>query len=507
MRKAVVYLRSSNDSHDVAIDPQREELQRIAAARGLAIVREFVDVVQSAKDEYRPAFQELRDELKRRTRDWDTVLLLEPSRLSRNQYVAHVFTHDARQHGVTIVYARMPESNPLVDTIIVPLMHGFAEYHSLESKQKGLAGMSQNVKRGYRAGGRAPAGYRLKYEPTGAIREGKPVTKCKLERNSDALAIGKYLRLRAAGLPRRAAKRQSGVTYKDTTLIGMEWNALTYAGCTVWNVHAERQRGRAIGGTKRRPRPQWVINEGTHEALITREEAEALLKHLEQKAQTRRDRAPEDYLLGGLLRTPAGKPWHGCRDRGVRHYRHNRGCRVEAEKIERGVVETVRDALRAPQFVQALLEDARRMAAPEAAVDAIKSAYGRIETLDRRIKSLMETLPETTAKRPLLQQIEQWEKEREQIRASIIEEETQLAHSRAAGEITERHIVRMLDDLSANLAELPLEEQRDVLRGFIEHVEIDPATLRGRICYQFTALESGGDKMASPRGFEPRLPP
>jgi len=41
----------------------------------------------------------------------------------------------------------MPESNLMVDMIIVPLIHGFAEYHSWESKQKGLAGISENVKR------------------------------------------------------------------------------------------------------------------------------------------------------------------------------------------------------------------------------------------------------------------------------------------------------------------------------------------------------------------------
>ena len=505
MQKAALYLRSSKDRHDVSIDSQRDELKRVTAGRGLTITREFVDVVESAKDEHRPAFQELRDALKQRKRDWDTVLLLEPSRLSRNQYVAHVFTHDARQHGVTIVYARMPESNPLVDTIIVPLMHGFAEYHSWESKQKGLAGMSENVRRGYRAGGRAPAGYRLRREPTGAHRDGQPVMKSKLELDDGAPLVAKYLQLRAAGVPRRAAKRQSDIKHKDTTLIGMEWNALAYAGCTVWNVHAERQRGRAIGGTKRRPRSEWIINEGTHEALITHEEAEALLQYLEQKAQTRRDRAPEDYLLGGLLRAPAGKPWYGCRDRGVRFYRLGRGKRVEAQKIEQGVVQTVRDALRSSQFVRALLDDAHRMAAPDAAVEAIKSAYAQIETLDRRIGSLMATLPETTAKRPLLEQIERWETEREKLRASIVHEETRLARSRAATDITEGHIVRMLDDLSANLAELPLDEQRDVLRGFIEHVEIDPATLEGRICYHFSAL--CGDKVASPRGFEPRLPP
>lgn len=61
----------------------------------------------------------------------------------------------------------MPESNPMVDMIIVPLMHGFAEYHSFESKQKGLAGMGDNVKRGFRVGGRAPAEYKLKHEGMG----------------------------------------------------------------------------------------------------------------------------------------------------------------------------------------------------------------------------------------------------------------------------------------------------------------------------------------------------
>ncbi len=117
----------------------------------------------------------------------------------------------------------------------------------------------------------------------------------------------------------------------------------------------------------------------------------------------------------------------------------------------------------------------------------------------------MTTLLETTAKRPLLVQIETWEIEHEKIRASIIEEETRQARSRVAADIAEGHVAGMLDDLSASLEELPLEQQRDVLRGFIEHIEIDPATLAGRINYHFSALS--GDKMASPGGFEPPYSP
>jgi len=206
--KAVLYLRSSKERHDVSIDTQREELRKVASARNLTIVHEFADVVESAKDEHRPAFQELRAALQSPDRNWPVVLLLEPSRLSRNQFVAHWFTHDAKQHGVSIVYARMPEPNPMVEMIIVPLMHGFAEYHSWESKQKGLAG-----KRGFRAGGRAPYGYN---EATGAYRDGQPVTKSKLEIDPDmAPKVAVYMQCRAAGLPRRIAKSQSGLEVQD----------------------------------------------------------------------------------------------------------------------------------------------------------------------------------------------------------------------------------------------------------------------------------------------------
>ena len=152
------------------------------------------------------------------------------------------------------------------------------------------------------------------------------------------------------------------------------------------------------------------------------------------------------------------------------------------------MVLTITDALRSREFVRALVDEARRMDAPEAPVKAIAQAYAQIETLDRKITTLMAALSETTAKRPLLEQIERWESERETIRVSTIEEETRLARSRAAAEITESHIVQMLDDLSGSLQELPLDQQRDLLRGFIQHIELDPATLEGRICNHFSAL-------------------
>ena len=120
---AAVYLRSSKDRSDVSIDAQRRELQTLATAKNLTIVAEYADVVESAKDDRRPEFQRLKHDMKAAGRGWNVVLLLDPARLSRNQFVAHLFKHDADRAGVRIVYARMPESNPMVDIIITPIMN------------------------------------------------------------------------------------------------------------------------------------------------------------------------------------------------------------------------------------------------------------------------------------------------------------------------------------------------------------------------------------------------
>jgi hypothetical protein len=88
--------------------------------------------------------------------------------------------------------------------------------------------MAENVRQGFRAGGRAPRGYRLATIETGAIREGAAVTKTKLEPNDDASSVADYLRLRAEGIRRTALTRQLKIKWPITSLIGLEWNALTY---------------------------------------------------------------------------------------------------------------------------------------------------------------------------------------------------------------------------------------------------------------------------------------
>ena len=140
----------------MSIDAQRRKLQSLASDRELTIVKEFFDAVESGKDDNRPGFQQLLRELKDKNRSWTGIMLLDTSRLARNIYLAEVFKHECKKRGVRIIYANLPEANPMVDMLMVQILQAFDQMHSMMSKEKGLAGMAENVKQGYRAGGRAP---------------------------------------------------------------------------------------------------------------------------------------------------------------------------------------------------------------------------------------------------------------------------------------------------------------------------------------------------------------
>jgi DNA invertase Pin-like site-specific DNA recombinase len=178
--RAILYLRSSKDRSDVSIDAQRRALHETAMQRGLVVVDEFADAVESGKDDDRPAFQRLIHAVKQPGRAWEHVLVLDTSRIARRRLIAMMFERDCAKHQVRLVYKSLPESDPATDMVLRSVLQAFDEYHSLTSRAKGLAGMAENVRQGWRAGGKAPRGYKLDYHATGAVRDGSPVLKSRL---------------------------------------------------------------------------------------------------------------------------------------------------------------------------------------------------------------------------------------------------------------------------------------------------------------------------------------
>lgn len=454
--RAALYLRSSKDRHDVSIDAQRRELTALAKARQHKVVAEFADAVESGKDEDREGFQSLLAAIRNPRRGWDTVLVLDTSRIARRRHIAYFFEDTCRRAGVAVVFKNMPESDPVTDTLLRGIMQALDEWHSLTSKQKGLAGMRENVRQGFRAGGRAPIGYRLEYTETGAMRDGQAVRKSKLVPGADAEAVRAYLEARAAGTKRGAAGL-AGVS--KASLVGIEWNALTYAGHTVWNVHAEAGSGR-----KRRPRAEWVVQRDTHPALITDAQADAILSRLEAYAPSNTRQRDAGYLLAGILVSPDGKIFHG--DRGA--YRI-KGRQVSANAVDRAVCSQVLRDIQSPAFVRAVTTAAKAARGQDTA-GPLRAALGGAEA---RLAKLLALVEQTDTPGPLLRQMEAVEAERLALGERLAVAEAEDVERAALSRISEHEVRRLLVDRAAALEQAEPEAMRDALHGLLERVELN----------------------------------
>ena len=501
--QAAIYLRSSKDRSDVSIDAQRRELTALAKQRGIVVVDEFADAVESGRDENRPGFRRLHAAMCSRERTWNAVMMLDTSRLARDPWIAAFFERDASRHGVQVIYKSIPDEDPIMSVVLKAVMRGFDLYHSLISKQKGLAGMAENVRQGFRAGGRAPRGYKLVSVSTGAVREGLPVSKTKLEPDDDAPKVAEYLRLRAEGLGRGALIRRLELPWPETSLNGMEWNALTYAGHTVWNVHNEVGTDGYKGGTKRRPRSEWVIQRDTHQGLISDAVAEALLARMENADRNAPRQRASSHLLSGLLKTPDGTPWRANRTAKSEFYRvavANRSRNMPAARVETAVVETVSRDLLSPEFVRAALKSTRERLIASHTAD-IRQARTEVAAIEAKAGKYLDMAASLENPSPVYRKIDELERERGALLRRIVEWEKEDEAAQVLANVTEAQVRTMLGHLAEEMRLYPAGDLKDFLSTILDRVELDPEEASLRLCYRIP-LRSG-NKVASPGGFEP----
>lgn len=490
-RRAILYLRSSKDRSDVSIDAQRRALHDLAAARGLVVVDEYADAVESGKDEDRPAFQRLYAAIRGAFRPWSTILVLDTSRIARRRLIALIFEQECTRRGIRIGYASIPEGDPTTDMLIRSVLQAFDEYHSLISRAKGLAGMSENVRQGWRAGGRAPRGYRLDYHATGAVRDGAPVLKSRLMPSEDAPLVQRYLQARAAGGMRRQILAQLAVDWPVTSLNGMEWQALTYAGHTVWNMHAERAGSASTTGTRRRPRSEWVIKRNTHEALITDEEAEALLERAarQRERHIRQDAVP--YLLAGLLQTPDGRTWGG--DQGS-FYRVGKSGRVSMARVDAAILDRIFAELAAEDTVQLILMHMTNQSAQPVDGRTIVALERRAAALAGQIAKTVDMAARLTDPTPVLRRVSELESERQTILDKAETLKRRRDGQRAATDLSADDVRGLLAELRDDLGQArSVVETRAALTEMIDRIELDPVTLAFKVHMRLDGGEGGAD--------------
>lgn len=517
MRKVVLYLRSSKDQKDVSIQTQRHELKALAQARGLQIVGEYSDVVESAKEWDRPGFQELIKAIRLPGKPWDAILTKDTSRVARTRLLAMIFEEgECAPNDVEVIYSNIPEGGDKATTMLLrTILQAMDEWHSITSREKGLAGMAENVRQGFRAGGNAPRGYRLRPVEIGIVRDGAPVTKSKLEPNEDAGSVQSFLELRAAGVARTAAARQAGLADMErSSLVSLEWNALTYAGCTTFGVYEERtKRGGAYKAKrKRRPRSQWTIQPDTHPGLITRQQAEKILEALECSAHGKAVSAGKlgasQYALSGLLQTPAGGAW--CVNKRTHYFapRQDKTQRyVPIAVLDRQVIDQVLGMVKGEGLARELLAQTRASLNDHS--DEIKQLQREIVGLSGKVDKAVDMALGAQDPAPFQRKVDALEAQRRQLVARQASLQQQQALQAATADLELGEIQEVMELLAERLTRAQPAEAKAALRGLVRRVVLDPDTLTGEIEYQVAM--GNGDlnpvSLALLPGFEPGFKP
>lgn len=495
--KAILYLRSSKDRSDVSIDAQRRALHDLAATRNLVVMDECSDAVESGKDEDRPGFQRLLQQIKAADRQWQHILVLDTSRVARRRMIALLFEQECKKRDIRIIYRNVPETDAATEMLLKSVLQAMDEWHSLNSRQKGLAGMAENVRQGWRAGGRAPRGYKLAYHSTGAVRDGAPVLKSKLELDeSCADEVRAYLELRAQGIARGPAVARLNLRWPPSSTQSMDWQALTYAGHTVWNMHAERQSGNLIQ-EKRRPRVEWLMQRNTHPALISEEQAETILAEMERGLQGRRNRE-SPLLLSGLLETPEGAAWHSD---GCGFYRVGKGRKVHAGKVEEITLRLVLDCLCSDTAVGHLVGAMRAVGEGEP-VDGRRLAgiSKRIASLTAQIAKTVDLAAQMDDPAPVLRRVSDLEHQRAQLVDELAALEARQDQQVQAVNVDENEVRallrRLFDEIKASAADMERRAAAKLaLQEAIERITLCPERLSLRVHF---AVHTG-DILASPR--------
>jgi len=505
---AVLYTRSSKDAHDISPAAQRAELKTFAKKKGYRIVGDYSDAAISANDNP-PQLAAMLRELKDPARRWTVILAVDSSRLARDADLAGVINFQVRKAGCRVEFAKQPASgNVAMDTIFAAVSRAWDHYHSLISKEKGLQGMRVNVELGHRAGGRAPVGYKLQHVATGTMRGGFAVKKSHLVLDPQwAPRVKAYLQLRLRGALRNEAAKKSKLKKPLTTLISIERGALQYAGATVWNRHADPKA--TPGGDRFRPRSEWIVKRGTHPALISEAEAEALLAK-SMPTGRRNKRGPSgNFLLTHLLYTPAGGAMTASGDG---YYREGKGKRINAAKLEAAVLDHIGEEMALDEFVEGFVGELRRAAASLATDPA--DLRKELKNVERSIANLLKLAEQALGSPSLVARLADLESQRAEAEEALARAAESAERARALSSVTKEQARKLLAGGWVNRdGDATVEERRAALASFVERIVFDPEKGTGRVFYRWRGQEPGdfrlptGVKLASPRGFEPRLSP
>jgi site-specific DNA recombinase len=322
-KRCALYIRVStlHQANGYSLDTQKALLVRHARDKGYEVVGIYRDVGLSAKNTNRPELQRLLADA--RARRFDLVLVWRIDRISRSLKDLKWLIDELHEHGVEFAAAdqQFDTSDP-AGLLTLHVLGSFAQFEREILVERIKESQVERLKMSDWSCGPVPFGYRkvdgkLVEEPDEA-KVVRRMFETFLKRKS---IRGIVTRLNEEGVRTRRGNLWSGFVVKQMLINPV------YTGASVYGRHAS-------GDTRIKPREEWTVLPGKHEAVVEQGVFDQVQGILESRPRGNAPQGPPvSYPLAGKLRCPkCGGPMFGStRRKGGKVYRYYK-CNTSRHK-------------------------------------------------------------------------------------------------------------------------------------------------------------------------------
>lgn len=445
-RAAAIYARISSDVEGTGAGVKRqvEDCRKLAQSLGWTVADEYVDNDISAySGKMRPEYTRMMEDLS--TGAVDAVIIYHIDRLTRQSKVLEEFVEAVEAAKVKHVKFVTGDTNIATGDglMMARVMAAFANHESAAKSRRVARKAQQNALEGKPAGGSLrPFGYaqdRVTVVPEEAAIVGEVVTR---------FLAGESARSLCTWLTESGVSTVAGGPWRTTTLKGM----LTSGRIAGFRTHH---------GVN--------VAKGQWEPIITEEDHRRVLAMYETKRTSGR-RAPQRYLLSGMLRCgKCGSRLYSSARETTRRYVCSKGpdhggcgrLTVVADPVERLIADAVLYRLDSAEVADALTGRASSDQASAALSESLAQDEAQMQELAQAFANRQIRMTDwLTAKKPIEDRIEHTTR-----RLSRVNGHSALA--RVAGQGSQ---------LRAQWAGLNLGRQHAIVATVLDHAVIQPMT-------------------------------
>jgi DNA invertase Pin-like site-specific DNA recombinase len=511
---------STTDKQDPALSfpSQLKACERKVAELGGEVTAEFTDQESGAKAE-RPGWSALAHEARDcEGRRFDAVVIYATSRLARDRLYAALYERELAKVGVSIHYATgAGDPDTPEGKVFIGMQQLWDEFERNKLSRETKRGMREASEQGYRAGGRAPYGYRRREAamPEGhqGDRSKHRVTLEPVEEQAQTVArifelfVGDELSPKAIANELNAPGGPPSPTHVDSSRnVRGAWAASTiramlknpvYTGRTVWNRLDFTEAKQSGGGARRRAKEEWIVSEDTHLAIVDDATFEAAQARFSTKVRGAGSaHRKRDYVLAGMVKCTADHgpvSMHGKARKGHHYYCCDYAARygevaareahdgaktisVREDRLLRLVLRFFERRIFGPLRIERLEKQLRAQARSERANGKLAGVKLRkqLTEIDRKIKAQVIALEEGVEPELVTERINELRGEKEALAEAL--GEVGLEREEAEDEEFARQLSRV-PDLYDSLAEASPAVQRQVFQAF----DLQIATTRSAV--------------------------